>query len=862
MIAAPVVEVPKGRFNEDDFNNALAYRGHGPNWRYSVKKKNPDDPRSPLVRCDVKAASEYGHPVWTQENEPYPAFCGVKAKNADIAIYRNLTLEGEYPSDPSVAHRLAKALCVALVKKGLIPPGGALDNSGAGFHLPIPIVPIVTADYGGGDVINAAVRNIVDRHILPIWEEICRDAGVAIDLEGSDISRIMSYPGTRRPGGSKPNEAEYLRNGFLRGWLPPHDVEVPIRVESPILTTLITTEALIILQAKQEAARRPVQATHAPQPGDGEYWLNKALQKTHIGSRNRMGFWLACQLRDAGMSIMDAASVMDAYARGVPGKDYTVREAQRSLDSAYSQPAREAAKSQKPRGKITPIRRGGRRIDPETGEITDILPADGGAGDGGSDDEDAGGEEDAEQHADQAEGGKKKRQKDLLDAAMLWKAQYGEDWGHDPHTHIWHHWEGTHYEPRPRPDGDLDEMAMSVLRQTKMAVSSSSRVDGCTRFAGALCRRQFSPPEGYVNFNNGTLTTITGDFLPHDRDHGFTYCLPFEYRHAPYPKIDDFLKRTIPDPIGIKALMIHIGLALLRDQDHHKALLLIGPPRSGKSTILQLANATCGQDPYGNAGPELFSTETEGLRSRASWGGRRIVTLEELPVEALRNEEVFKAMAAHGGVAMRQLWQPHTLENRWGPKLVMATNERPRYSDRTGALSRRLSAISCPNGLADSGLDSFLLKKMLPELPGFAAQCLVLASTLLLDSGQYPMSDDMRNLLAEIEEQGDALKAWLRDRCTVVDPAQHKDPEHPPHTTIDALYRDYCRYCVVNGNKALGRERFGQAVIDRHPGKVQRSRHRPAEGKSPQRPEGGGNPQRCLDYILLQPVENGDDAEF
>ena len=76
---------------------------------------------------------------------------------------------------------------------------------------------------------------------------------------------------------------------------------------------------------------------------DGEYWLNRALSVATVGNRNDTGFFLACQLRDAGISEVDAVQFMMSYTRAVPqnaGEPYTEQEAIASLEQAYSLPAR------------------------------------------------------------------------------------------------------------------------------------------------------------------------------------------------------------------------------------------------------------------------------------------------------------------------------------------------------------------------------------------------------------------------------------------------------------------------------------------------------------------------------------------
>lgn len=91
--------------------------------------------------------------------------------------------------------------------------------------------------------------------------------------------------------------------------------------------------------------RRPNDGSAASADQDGRYWLSRALERAHEGTRNETGFWLACQLRDAGLAELDAEGVMAEYAASVPGPDYSDHEALSSLRQAYRMTPREAATS-------------------------------------------------------------------------------------------------------------------------------------------------------------------------------------------------------------------------------------------------------------------------------------------------------------------------------------------------------------------------------------------------------------------------------------------------------------------------------------------------------------------------------------
>lgn len=71
-------------------------------------------------------------------------------------------------------------------------------------------------------------------------------------------------------------------------------------------------------------------------------WLKQALQRAVKGKRNDTGFWLARQLRDAGLTQDEAGEVLEDYA-DKQTEDYTREEAAASVVSAYSRPPREPA---------------------------------------------------------------------------------------------------------------------------------------------------------------------------------------------------------------------------------------------------------------------------------------------------------------------------------------------------------------------------------------------------------------------------------------------------------------------------------------------------------------------------------------
>lgn len=107
-----------------------------------------------------------------------------------------------------------------------------------------------------------------------------------------------------------------------------------------------------------------------PRDMEGTFWVNKALNRVTPGQRNNVGFWLATQLRDAGVSLANAEHRMRAYqmhVESMASPPYTWSEANASLQSAYKQPPRDNAVS---REKLTSPKK---PEVPQEGDVTDEL---------------------------------------------------------------------------------------------------------------------------------------------------------------------------------------------------------------------------------------------------------------------------------------------------------------------------------------------------------------------------------------------------------------------------------------------------------------------------------------------------------
>lgn len=199
----------------------------------------------------------------------------------------------------------------------LYPPPSVIVDSGGGYH----VYWLLREPYKLTDDVTRQRARSIQRD----WVKL-----VDADPAACDLNRVLRVPGSKN---------------FK--YFPPRDVTI-IEEHYDRLYTLDDLAVHLEFHEPTQAAPRLIDHSDA-----GQHWLAQAMARARPGNRNETGFWLACQLRDAGLSENAANDVMMEYAttinREQGGEDgYYLSEAVASCRSAYSQPRRGEAVSQRP----------------------------------------------------------------------------------------------------------------------------------------------------------------------------------------------------------------------------------------------------------------------------------------------------------------------------------------------------------------------------------------------------------------------------------------------------------------------------------------------------------------------------------
>jgi len=302
---------------------------------------------------------------------------------------------------------------------------------------------------------------------------------------------------------------------------------------------------------------------------------------------------------------------------------------------------------------------------------------------------------------------------------------------------------------------------------------------------------------GHLNVDNGVVNIASGELLPHDFRYRFRYVAPIKYDPvAECPRWGKFLCDTFENNVELIDLAQRLfGYVLIGGRPFlHKAFVLYGSGRNGKSTFLDVLRAVIGRDAYSVVSMAKLDKEF----SLVSLEGKLANIVEETPNEAI-NAEVFKTLVGGGEVTVAHKGFDE-YQMRCDAKFVFACNDMPIFKDKSVGLEDRLIFMPFNRYIAEEDRDTLILDKLYAELPGIL--------NWAIEGAKMMANERMIPKYAVLNESKEAYKmdtnviyAWYKDELEIVPAASSKI-----HTA--EIYRRYVADMRDRGNNPYSRERF------------------------------------------------------
>lgn len=273
------------------------------------------------------------------------------------------------------------------------------------------------------------------------------------------------------------------------------------------------------------------------------------------------------------------------------------------------------------------------------------------------------------------------------------------------------------------------------------------------------------PATELVSAANGLVHIPTRRLLPATPRFYTPHAVNFSFdADAPVPeRWLAFLEELWPDDSeSLCVLQEWFGYLLAGGTSLQKLFLMVGPKRSGKGTIARVLTGLIGA--HNVAGPTLASFGTNfGMwpligKPLAIVADARLRDNESIITERLLSISGEDYITI--GRKYASLWT-----GRLPTRILIMSNEIPRLSDSSGALSSRFVMLTMTRSFYGRE-NPRLTDQLLGELPGIFNWALD-GLERLHDRGYFLRPEASEEALRELEDLGSPVGAFLRDRCEV-----------------------------------------------------------------------------------------------
>lgn len=320
----------------------------------------------------------------------------------------------------------------------------------------------------------------------------------------------------------------------------------------------------------------------------------------------------------------------------------------------------------------------------------------------------------------------------------------------------------------------------------------------------------------WVAFRNGILDL--GALLSEGRadlqDHSPLWwspnVLPYEYdQEATLPEDGHwqrFLEKNLRgDPEKITTIQEWLGYCLVPWTSLHTFLILEGEGANGKSVFCALLEALVGPDNCSHVPLELFG---QRFALTPTLGKLANIATECGELDKVA-EGFLKAFVAGEEMNFdRKNKDPVNAEPT--ARLTLATNNRPRFSDRTDGLWRRMQIVELDTTIAPSerivGMDKpgwWISGPGAGELPAIFNWALDGLARLRSQDG-FTDTAARQRAVEEYKIETNPAREFLLDQYEATDDAGY--------VAVERVYAEYKEWCKVHGYRSLGNRTFGKEV--------------------------------------------------
>lgn len=303
--------------------------------------------------------------------------------------------------------------------------------------------------------------------------------------------------------------------------------------------------------------------------------------------------------------------------------------------------------------------------------------------------------------------------------------------------------------PVPRNTKSIAGLCRALADQTKVITYGESRL---------------RPVRGFVPFRGMMVNTETGETLTPTPAYDLWWSLPGEYdptplRNEEIPNWSAFLDSLNWSEKQRRLAQQWYGYLISGATDQQLAMLLCGASRGGKGIMLKVAEA-------------LFEGSRTSLRNLnqlasefglESLPGRALCTVDDARFRRMEEDVVTALLSiiAEGTLTVNQKHKKAKDTVRVDARLMIATNETPRFNETTDALANRFLFLEFTESF--KGREDFeLLSRLLGEIPGIVKWAL-LGLEDLRETNRFVVTDEHAGIVTDVLEGSSQARRFVKD---------------------------------------------------------------------------------------------------
>jgi len=267
---------------------------------------------------------------------------------------------------------------------------------------------------------------------------------------------------------------------------------------------------------------------------------------------------------------------------------------------------------------------------------------------------------------------------------------------------------------------------------------------------------------------------------------------------ADCPRWHQFLEEILPDP-GSRLLLQQIfGYCLTFDMSQQKFFMFEGSGGNGKGIVTNMVTRVLGAENVSALSLHRFGSPHELVVTL----GKLVNITTELKATDKVAEHILKQFTGSDAITFNPKYK-EPFSAKPTAKIILVTNERPQFTDRSNGLWRRLIILPFPVTIPEDRRNVHLEDELAAELPGILNWAIAGAYSLY-QAGRFQEPAESIEAREAFKKESNPTAVFLSEHCQA-------DPKGKVSTT--RLYQAYKEYCDDNGYRPLNEGNFSKEVL-------------------------------------------------